>query len=133
MRARYLLLVAALFSTLLATPAQAISSQVISIDAPWVYLNAADLSSTKITKNPVKRTYSAEKSITKSSFIVDFTNTPESYRSAISAAVDVWSQYFASQVPVKVEVLWERQASAGNLAAASPGKFHSNFKNIQEI
>ena len=132
MRARYLLLVAALFSTLLATPAQAISSQVISIDAPWVYLNAADLSSTKITKNPVKRTYSAEKSITKSSFIVDFTNTPESYRSAISAAVDVWSQYFASQVPVKVEVLWERQASAGNLAAASPGKFHSNFKNIPD-
>ena len=132
MRTRSLLLITALFTTLLVTPAQAITSQVISIDAPWVYLNASDLSTTNITKNPVRRTYSAEKSLAKSSFNVDFTNTPESYRSAISAAVDVWSQYFQSQVPVKVEVLWERQASAGNLAAASPGKFHSNFKNIPD-
>ncbi len=132
MRARYLLLVAALFGTILAAPAQALPSQVKSVDAPWVYFYADKSGQASVTKNPFPRTYFADKALTKSSFKVDFTNTPDIYRPAINAAVDVWAENFTSQVPVKVQILWERQASAGTLAAASPGKFHNNFKNIPD-
>jgi len=132
MRARYLLLITALFSSVLVTPAQAISSQVKSIDAPWVYFYADKSGAASVTNSSVPRTFSVDKALTKSSFKIDFKNTPDIYRPAINAAIDVWSQNFASQVTVKVQVVWERQASSGTLAAASPGKFHSNFKNIPD-
>jgi len=132
MRARYLLLITALFSSVLVTPAQAISSQVKSIDAPWVYFYADRSGAASVTNSSVPRTFSVDKALTKSSFKIDFKNTPDIYRPAINAAIDVWSQNFASQVTVKVQVVWERQASSGTLAAASPGKFHSNFKNIPD-
>jgi hypothetical protein len=132
MRAKYLLLVAALFASVFVAPAHALPSQVKSIDAPWVYFYADESGTAALAKSSLPRTYSVDKGLTKSAFKVDFTNTPEIYRPAINAAVDVWSQNFASQVPVKVQVLWERQASSGTLAAASPGKFHSNFKNIPD-
>jgi hypothetical protein len=132
MRARYLLLIAALFSGVLAAPAYALPSEVKSIDAPWVYFYADQSGTPLLTKRAIPKTFAQEKALVKSSFSVDFTNTPDIYRPAINAAVDVWSQNFNSQVPVKVQVLWERQASAGTLAAASPGKFHSNFKNIPD-
>ena len=132
MRARYLLLIAALFGSVFVAPAQALPSQVKSIDAPWVYFYADKSGTGQISKSSIPRTYSVDKAITKSSFKVDFTNTPDIYRPSINAAVDVWAQNFASQVPVKVQILWERQASPGTLAAASPGKFHTNFKNIPD-
>ena len=132
MRAKYLLLVAAIFSSVLAAPAQAVSPQVKSVDAPWVYFYADKSEAASIAKSAIPRSNSVDKAPAKSTFAVDFTNTPELYRPAINAAVDVWAQNFTSLVPVKVQVLWERQASAGTLAAASPGKFHSNFKNIPD-
>lgn len=132
MRAKYLLLIAALFGSVFAAPAHALPSQVKSVDAPWVYFYADKSGAASVTNNSIPKTFSVDKALTKSSFKVDFTNTPEIYRPAINGAIDVWGQNFTSQVPVKVQVIWERQASSATLAAASPGKFHSNFKNIPD-
>ena len=132
MRARFLLLIAALFASVLVAPAYALPSSVKSIDAPWVYFYADGSSDKQIVKDPIPRTYAVDKSLVKSSFKVDFTTTPSTYHAAINAAVDVWSQNFVSQVPVKIKVLWERQSNAEILASASPGKFHNNFKNIPD-
>jgi hypothetical protein len=132
MRARYLLLISAVFGSVLIAPASALPAPVKSVDAPWVYFYADTSGGKEITTKAVPRTFSVDQALTKSSFKVDFTNTPEIYQPAINEAADVWAQNFTSQVPVKVKVLWERQSNAGILAAASPGKFHSNFKNIPD-
>jgi len=132
MRARLLLVTAAMFAGVLVAPAHALPSSVISIDAPWVHFYADGSSGKQIVKDPIPRTYAVDKSLVKSAFKVDFTTTPTIYQAAVNAAVDVWSQNFVSQVPVKIKVLWERQANTGILASASPGKFHTNFKNIPD-
>ena len=132
MRARYLLLIAALFGSVLVAPANALSSPVKSIDAPWVYFYADSSTAKQINKEPIPRTHSVDKALLKSSFKVDFTNTPGIYQPAVNEAVDIWSQNFTSQVPVKIKVLWERQSNSGILASAAPGKFHNNFKNIPD-
>jgi hypothetical protein len=132
MRARYLLLVAALFGSALVVPAYALPTTVKSIDAPWVHFYADSSTGKQISKEPIPRSYSVEKAPAKSSFKVDFTNTPGIYQPAINGAVDVWAQNFASKVPIKVRVLWERQSNSGILASAAPGKFHTNFKNIPD-
>ena len=132
MRSRYLLLIAALFGSTLVAPAYALPSTVKSIDAPWVYFYADSSAGKQIAKEAIPRTFSVDKALVKSSFKVDFTNTPAIYQPAVNEAVDVWSQNFTSQVAVKIKVLWERQSNPGILASAAPGKFHNNFKNIPD-
>ena len=132
MRARFLLLTAAIFAGVLVAPASALPSLVKSIDAPWVYFYADGSSGKQIVKDPIPRAYAVDKSLVKSSFKVDFTTTPAIYHPAINVAVDIWSQNFVSNVPVKVKVTWGRQSSSAILAAASPGKLHNNFKNIPD-
>jgi hypothetical protein len=132
MRARYLLLIAALFGSVLVAPAYALPTTVKSVEAPWVHFYADSSTSKQISKEPIPRSYSVESAPSKSSFKVDFTNTPGIYQPAINGAVDVWAQNFTSKVPIKVRVLWERQSNSGILASAAPGKFHSNFKNIPD-
>jgi len=132
MRARYLLLIAALFGSVLVVPAYALPTTVKSVEAPWVYFYADSSTSKQISKEPIPRSYSVESAPSKSSFKVDFTNTPGIYQPAINGAVDVWAQNFTSKVPIKLRVLWERQSNSGILASAAPGKFHSNFKNIPD-
>ena len=132
MRARFLLLIAALFASVLVAPAYALPSSVKSIDAPWVYFYADGSSGKQIANDPIPKSYAVDKSLVKSTFKVDFTTTPASYHAAINAAVDVWSQNFVSDVPVKVKVTWGRQSSSAILAAASPGKLHNSFKNIPD-
>ena len=132
MRARFFLLIAAMFASILVAPAYALPSSVKSIDAPWVHFYADGSSGKQIAKDPIPRTYAVDKSLIKSNFKVDFTTTPSIYHAAINAAVDVWSQNFVSQVPVKVKVYWGRQSSSAILASAAPGKFHTNFKNIPD-
>ena len=132
MRARFFPLIAAMFASILVAPAYALPSSVKSIDAPWVHFYADGSSGKQIAKDPIPRTYAVDKSLIKSNFKVDFTTTPSIYHAAINAAVDVWSQNFVSQVPVKVKVYWGRQSSSAILASAAPGKFHTNFKNIPD-
>ena len=132
MRARFFLLTAAIFASVLVAPAYALPSSVNSIDAPWVYFYADGSSGKQIAKDLTPKNYAVDKSLVKSTFKVDFTTTPAIYHPAIEAAVDVWSQNFVSKVPVKVKVTWGRQSTSEILAAASPGKLHNNFKNIPD-
>lgn len=132
MRTRSLLLVSVIFGSVLTAPAYALSSEVKSIAAPWVNFYADSSGGKDLATKAIPRTFTVDKALTKSAFKVDFANTPEIYRGAINAAVDVWSQNFTSQVTVKIKVSFERQSNAGILASASPGKFHSNFKNIPD-
>jgi len=111
MRARFLLLTAAVFAGVLVAPASALPSSVRSIDAPWIHFYADGSSSKQIFKDPIPRTYAVDKSLVKSSFKVDFTTTPAIYQPAINAAVDIWSQNFTSQVPVSPEGLEPRALS----------------------
>jgi hypothetical protein len=91
MRARFLLLTAAIFAGVLVAPASALPSLVKSIDAPWVYFYADGSSGKQIVKDPIPRAYAVDKSLVKSSFKVDFTTTPAIYHPAINVAVDIWS------------------------------------------
>ena len=71
MRARYLLLISAVFGSILIAPASALPVQVKSVDAPWVYFYADSSIGNQIAKEPIPRTFSVEKALTKSSFKVE--------------------------------------------------------------
>jgi hypothetical protein len=60
MRARFLLLIAALFASVLVAPAYALPSSVKSIDAPWVYFYADGSSGDKIANDPKIIEYSSK-------------------------------------------------------------------------
>ncbi|MSV38798.1 MAG: fibronectin, partial [Actinobacteria bacterium] len=55
----------------------------------------------------------------KSNFVVDFNTVPVMAKPAIQAAIDTWSENFASKVDVKVSISWARASNYGVLAAAS--------------
>lgn len=131
MRARYFLLISALLGGAFIAPASALPLQVKSIDAPFVYFYAApSTSKTALVKEQTPEKFtSLEK---QSTFIVNFNTIPDAYKPAIQAAIDVWSENFVSSVPININATWERVATPGVLAAASPGRFHSGFTNIPD-
>jgi len=125
MRSRSLGLIAALLGSLisvpaLSTPAHALS--VVSIPAGWAYTYGSGQSSKSaaITAPAVSKSASIEK---KSTFIVNYNTVPFSYQPAIAAALETWSQYFTSSVPIRVDATYGRQSSLGVLASSSPVKF----------
>jgi hypothetical protein len=128
MRLRLWLLISSLIGALLAAPAVALTSPVNSVPAPFV----------NFYKSPTgvyaqKAGTDAAANLDKQSQInINFNSVPQEYRAAIQAAVDVWSQNFKSEVPITVETLYERQANAGVLAAASPGRFFNGFAGIPD-
>jgi hypothetical protein len=63
----------------------------------------------------------------KSNFLINFNTVPSFARVAIQTAVDVWSQNFASTVPVNLNVKWGSSSSYGVLASASGKNNFSNF------
>ena len=85
MRARFFLLTAAIFASVLVAPAYALPISVNSIDAPWVYFYADGSSGNKIVKDLTPKNYAVDKSLVKSTFKVDFTTTPAIYHPAIEA------------------------------------------------
>ena len=136
MRAKFLLITSALIGGLLVSPvapAQAISPELKTITAPWVYTYAkSEIQGTaqnlKSPNLPIR-----ESNLEKlSTFNINFNSVPDQYRPAIQAAVDVWSQNFKSAVPINIELNWERVPTVGVLAAATPGKFFTNFDNIPD-
>ena len=132
MRTRLFLLITALLGGVLVAPAVApavaLTPEIKSIDAPFVYFYAG-APSASISKPAIPKSASIEK---QSTFVINYNTIPDAYRPAIQAAVDVWSQNFVSSVPININATWERVASAGVLAAASPGRFHSGFPNIPD-
>ena len=63
----------------------------------------------------------------KARFVVNYKNFPEWAKKDFQAAVDIWSQYFSSVVPIKIDATFGRSASYGVLGSARPGNYYSGF------
>ena len=68
----------------------------------------------------------------KSNFLINFNTVPSLARPAVQAAVDIWSENFASTVPVNVNVKWGSSSSYGVLASASAKNNFSNFNGAPD-
>lgn len=53
-----------------------------------------------------------------STFIVTYNNFPTWARNDVQAAIDVWSENFASTVPITIDATWGRSATSGVLGSA---------------
>ena len=79
------------------------------------------------TKN-LDSTYSSGPHLAKqSTFIVTYNNFPTWARNDVQAAIDVWSENFASSVPINVDATWGRSSTSGILGSARPGNYFSGF------
>jgi hypothetical protein len=63
---------------------------------------------------------------TKSRFDITYIGFPADAQAAFQAAADIWSDYFQSAVPIKIQVTWGRQTS-GVLGSTRPDYFYKNF------
>jgi hypothetical protein len=116
MRRKSILLTLGLFASLLSSPIQSANAYTVrSVPAPWIYTYAGGVS-TSIQQQPKSPTANLEK---KSNFVIDFNTVPANAKPAIQAAVDTWSENFASKIDVKVNISWARASNVGVLAAAS--------------
>jgi hypothetical protein len=128
-RAKNLILISALIGGVLAAPAHALIPTIYSVNAPWVYFYASDKPAPLLTAERRPQSASIDKATT---INVNFQAIPDKavpaeFQPAINAAVSVWANSYSSSVPITIDAIWERQASASVLAAASPGKFYNNF------
>lgn len=62
-----------------------------------------------------------------STFVVTYNNFPTWARNDVQAAVDVWSENFASSVPITIDATWGRSSTSGVLGSARPGNYFSGF------
>ena len=62
-----------------------------------------------------------------STFVVTYNNFPTWARNDVQAAIDVWSENFASTVPITIDATWGRSATSGILGSARPGNYFSGF------
>lgn len=62
-----------------------------------------------------------------STFVVTYNNFPTWAKNDVQAAIDVWSENFASTVPITVEATWGRSSTSGVLGSARPGNYFSGF------
>ena len=96
--------------------------------AGWGYIYASGKTAS-VQSTPRASSANIEK---KSNFIVNYNTVPTVARAAVQAAIDVWSENFASTVPVTVNVSWGRASSYGILAAASAKSNFANFPNAPD-
>jgi hypothetical protein len=102
MRRKSILLTLGLFASLLSAPIQSANAYTVrSVPAPWIYTYAGGVS-TSIQQQPKSPTANLEK---KSNFVVDFNTVPANAKPAIQAAIDTWSENFASKIDIKVKYL----------------------------
>jgi hypothetical protein len=62
-----------------------------------------------------------------STFIVTYNNFPIWAKNDVQAAIDVWSQNFASTVPITIVATWGRSSTSGVLGSARPGNYFEGF------
>lgn len=62
-----------------------------------------------------------------STFVVTYNNFPTWAKNDVQAAIDVWSENFASTVPITVDATWGRSSTSGVLGSARPGNYFSGF------
>jgi len=96
--------------------------------ANWGYIYASG-NSVSVQATPRVPSANIEK---KSNFLVSFNTVPSVARPAIQAAIDIWSENFASTVPVNVNVKWGSSSSYGVLASASAKNNFSNFNGAPD-
>lgn len=96
--------------------------------ANWVNIYASG-NSVSVQATPRLPSANLEK---KSSFLINFNTVPSIARPAIQAAVDIWSENFASTVPINVNVKWGSSSSYGVLASASAKNNFSNFNGAPD-
>lgn len=63
----------------------------------------------------------------KSTFVPIYNNVPIIAKEAIQAAIDIWAQYFQSNVPINVSISWSRPINDSVLASASAKNIFANF------
>ena len=63
----------------------------------------------------------------KSTFIVTYNNFPAWAKNDVQAAIDVWSENFASTVPITIDATWGRSSTSGILGSARPGNYFEGF------
>lgn len=96
--------------------------------ANWGYIYASG-NSASVQSTPRLPTANLEK---KSNFILTFNTVPDFAKAAIQSAVDVWSENFASTVPINVNVKWGSSSSYGILASASAKNNFANFNGAPD-
>ena len=96
--------------------------------ANWGYIYASG-NSVSVQATPRLPSANLEK---KSNFLINFNTVPSIARPAVQAAVDIWSENFASTVPVNVNVKWGSSSSYGVLASASAKNNFSNFNGAPD-
>jgi len=131
-RAKYLLTSALVAGSLLSPisplPTARAASVVRSVPAGWGYEYAAPAGTRVATSTPTPR---AAHDTAQSVFKVTYTGVPANYQPAIQAAVDVWSQNWASTVPVNINANFVKQP-IGVLASATPVKYFNNFSGAPD-
>ena len=116
-------------STFLVAPISNSSALGIKVaPANWGYIYASG-NSVSVQATPRLPSANIEK---KSNFLVSFNTVPSVARPAIQAAIDIWSENFASTVPVNVNVKWGSSSSYGVLASASAKNNFSNFNGAPD-
>ena len=63
----------------------------------------------------------------KSTFQVTYSNFPEWAKKEVQAAIDVWSKYYVSKVPIHVEASWIRPRDSRILGSAMPVDYFAGF------
>jgi len=96
--------------------------------ANWGYIYASG-NSVSVQATPRLPSANLEK---KSNFFINFNTVPSLARPAVQAAVDIWSENFASTVPINVNVKWGSSSSYGVLASASAKNNFSNFNGAPD-
>jgi len=96
--------------------------------ANWGYIYASG-NSVSVQAIPRLPSANLEK---KSNFLINFNTVPSLARPAVQAAVDIWSENFASTVPINVNVKWGSSSSYGVLASASAKNNFSNFNGAPD-
>ena len=96
--------------------------------ANWGYIYASG-NSVSVQATPRLPSAKLEK---KSNFLINFNTVPSLARPAVQAAVDIWSENFASTVPVNVNVKWGSSSGYGVLASASAKNNFSNFNGAPD-
>jgi hypothetical protein len=119
--------------TLLATLISPISAPALSFtSAPastWGRIFAAPSSTALATAaQPVANTTGE----VKSEWRVNYENFPKDAQGAVQHAIDIWSTYFASKVPITVEASWQEEESNQILGSARPGFYYSGFNGAPD-
>ena len=116
------LLIALIAGLITPLQAQALTPFLQREATQWGHVYAGP--NTSVKQSPREKVAFVE---SKSKFVVNYKNFPEWAKKDFQAAVDVWSQHFASSVPITIDATWTRISSFGVLGSARPGSYFAGF------